>query len=100
MTQLTDPPDTLLVWDKPNTLKRLMNKEALLAQLANIYLAENSQRMATFDSAIQSGIPAEINKIAHTIKGIAANLGLNRLQYYTNELEQAAKNEITNSTQL
>ena len=93
MNQLDNSLDKMPVWDKPAALNRLMNKETLLARLVKVYLDGDSQRMAEFEKAVQGGSPVEIKNVAHSIKGIAANLSLNRLQHFSGELEQAAKDE-------
>jgi len=79
------------VWDKQGALKRLLGKEDLLKTLINVYFDENADRLENLQQTVKAEDAEKVCFISHTIKGIAANLGAERLQQQAALLENAAK---------
>ncbi len=84
-----DTEDT--IWDKEDVLKRLLNKTDLLKTLLNIYFDENPKRLADIEQAIKDQDITAVQHIAHTIKGVAANLSGIQLQEQAALMEAAAR---------
>lgn len=78
-----------------------MGKLDLLRELLALFLDENPQRLRDLKQAIEDGDVKQIHYLAHTIKGVAANLGGSRLQHKASLLEVAAKqSDISQFTEL
>ncbi|SFC15862.1 response regulator [Pseudoalteromonas denitrificans] len=78
-------------WDKEAALKRVLNKDKLLKSLIEIFLSEMPDRIAELKVAQTNKDDEFLKSIAHTIKGVAANLSGLQLQHYSFELENSAK---------
>ena len=66
------------VWqliDRDSTLARLANDEELLRELAGYFLEDNERHMIAIKKAIAGGDAAGVERAAHSLKGMAANLG-------------------------
>ena len=87
---------TAIVWDKPAALKRVLNKEKLLKSLISSFLSEMPERISELASATKLHDAENIRHVAHTIKGVAANLSGLILQEKSSQLEVAVKSENTN----
>jgi len=81
------------VWDQQATLNRLFGKEDLLKQLLELFIEENPERLCSLTLAIEDNDNKQVLLIAHTIKGVAANLSGVHLQQHAYEMEKAAKLE-------
>jgi len=81
----------LVAWDQESALKRVMNKEKLLKSLVEIFLTEMPSRIVELKNAVNNQDDESIKSIAHTIKGVAANLSALKLQHFSFELEKAVK---------
>jgi PAS domain S-box-containing protein len=86
-----DELETSRIWDKSAVLKRVLGKEKLLVALLNSYAKEMPARISQLETEIQQNNHEQISAIAHTIKGIAANLGGLKLQEASLQLEKMAK---------
>ena len=71
-------------------LKRVANKKPLFARVLGTFTA-NTRENELFDAIDGKDLAAAV-MVTHTIKGVAANLSLIRLQKYTEELETQFKN--------
>jgi len=85
-------------WDKNAVLKRVMGKEKLLRALVISFSGEMPNRIAQLNDEIMSDNTKNknhetIQMIAHTIKGVAGNLGGIVLQEYASQMEVAAKQQ-------
>ena len=87
------------IWDQDALLGRMRGKTDRVVKLVNLFLGDMPERM----SALQSKIIAEefeaCGATAHTVKGVAANLSVMRLQEAAAELEQAVKAHQTHEVQ-
>ncbi len=86
-------------WDKAGVLKRVMGKEKLLRALVASFSDEMPNRIAQLNDEIMSDDTKnknheDIQMIAHTIKGVAGNLGGIALQEYASKMEVAAKQQL------
>ncbi len=71
--QLATTEPTVLDWD--GALRNLNGDEALLRDLAAMFLVECPKLMATIGTAYATGNPAELRRAAHTLKGAAQTIG-------------------------
>ncbi|MDX2367709.1 MAG: response regulator, partial [Colwellia sp.] len=89
-------------WDKTALLKRVMGKEKLLKTLVASFNDEMPNRMIQLHDEIMLSDKdntehhQNIQMIAHTIKGVAGNLGGILLQESAKQLEQATKKQTGN----
>jgi len=84
---------TDLTWDKEGALIRIGGNEALLKTLAGIFTRDAKKQLIELKTAISKGEFQEATHLAHSIKGVAANLGGLKLQSVSATLELAAKNK-------
>lgn len=88
------------VWDKPGTLKRLMDNEALLAQILSIFFSQAESRLITIREDIQMGRTEQARATTHGLKGSAGDVGAMRLFYHLHHLEQALARDARNALAL
>jgi len=82
-----------VVWDKKAALHRVMGKEPYLLKLVDMFVDSVPEQVSQLRAAISSEDLEEAKMIAHSIKGVAANLGGLVLQSRAAEMEQAAKDK-------
>lgn len=87
--------DDTLLWNKENALKRMMGKQALLDKLTNLFLAQFPEAWTSAKTDVANYNWIEVKSHAHTLKGSAAELGLERLAQALYTLERAAGAEDT-----
>ncbi len=80
-------------WDKHGFLKRIGNKPERAARLINRFLEDVPQQLDLLEKAINQKEFEEIKKIAHGIKGSAANMGAILLANHAKQLENDCENE-------
>jgi len=66
-------------------------KPDFLARMFEIYLADEPKRFADLCAAVVSGDMVQTNYLAHSIKGAAATLGMERLCDACRDLEHSAR---------
>jgi len=76
--------------DVDDALKRVGGNLNLYKKLLGRYVEGN--HMGAFDDALGSGNMEEAAHLAHTIKGVSANLSLIKVMNVAADLEQAIKN--------
>ena len=75
--------------DYPQALRRLANKADTLNRLLGDFARNYQQAAATLATHIASADWASAQRLAHTLKGVAGNLGLQRIPTLAAELENA-----------
>ena len=81
----------LVVWDEDALLRRIRGKEKLLKLLINSFLLEMPGHMDELQQAADAANGDQVRLQAHTIKGVAGNLGGLVLQQCAAQMEGAAK---------
>jgi len=81
------------VWDQQAALKRLLGRGDLLKDLLKLFIEESPERLSSLTLAAEDNDCKQVLVIAHTIKGVAANLSGLHLQQHAYEMEKAAKRE-------
>lgn len=71
-------------------LTRMCNKEAMLAKFAKKF--PNDPSYPGLIAAFESGDMPTAFRLAHTLKGLCLNLGLDKLQASSSELTEALRN--------
>ena len=82
----------LPLWDLKSALRRLGGNQALLDQLLEDFRREQAGDAEAIRVALEAGDTASAERLAHTLKGVAGNLGAKRLQHGAGEVEQALRN--------
>lgn len=90
-TKITE--SKLLVWDKDAALKRLMGDEVLLKTVLDAFVSDMPARLDELKKALDASDYDQARRSAHSIKGVAGNLGGLSLQQQADLLEDAAKEE-------
>jgi len=62
-----------------------------VSELADMYLSDSPVQLAAMRAAIEAGVPADLVRPAHTLKGNSANLGAAELAGVCRELEATAR---------
>jgi len=75
--------------DVDNTVKRFMGNEALYLKFLNKFQADQS--VANIQQYIADQNAEETFKSAHTLKGVAANLGLDPIARYASDIVELVR---------
>jgi signal transduction histidine kinase/DNA-binding response OmpR family regulator/HPt (histidine-containing phosphotransfer) domain-containing protein len=75
--------------DHHGALKRLGGNERLLRDLLGKFAVQQGDAAAQISAALESGDQKLAERIAHTVKGVAGNLGIAALQAAAQDLEKA-----------
>jgi len=86
-----------LAWDKEAVFKRVMGKEKLMNSLISMFTSTTPNYIKELAGAIESVDREEVRHLAHTIKGVAANLSANKVREKAAEIELSAKQNDTAS---
>ena len=93
-----------IIWqliDRDATLARLANDEELLRELAGYFLEDHKPQIIALTNAIASGDAAAVERAAHSLKGMAANLGARDVTQAASELELMGRNrDLTKSADI
>ncbi len=81
------------IWDQEALVTRMRGKTDRVIKLVNLFLGDMPERIASLDEEVSGAQYDALTATAHTVKGVAANLSILRLQEAATELEQAAKNQ-------
>ncbi len=84
-------PRSPVIWDRAGMLERLMGDEEFAAEIVEAYLADFPRQIEALDAFLKSGDAAGVERQAHTIKGVAVNVGGEALGAVAFEMEQAGK---------
>jgi PAS domain S-box-containing protein len=90
--EATDEDDQpLAVFDKAGFLSRAMDDAELAALLVQTFLADAPVQMEALSTALESGETRQAEKLAHRLRGAAANMGGEALRETARMLEEAGK---------
>jgi len=85
--RLAQPQD----FDRDGFLERLLGDHALAAELAGVFLADAPALLEELSAAIGAGDASGTGRIAHTLKGLSANMGGDALSRIAAEMNELAK---------
>ena len=88
-----EPEPSLPIWDKGAALGRLMNNEALLNKLVDIFLSGAEPIFAELSAAVHNGDYETVRQRSHKLKGQTGEIGAQQLYDTMSKLEQSAKNQ-------
>ncbi|RCW64700.1 response regulator [Pseudorhodoferax soli] len=77
--------------DVASGLRRAMGKQALYRQLLDKFVAGQARVPEAIAQALQDGDPTTAERLAHTLKGVAGNIGAHDLQQHAAALEEALR---------
>lgn len=81
--------------DYNSALTRMCNSEKMLAKFVRKFL--NDKTTGELISAFESGDYETAFRMAHTLKGLCANLGLDKLHNSSSELTEALRNTVADN---
>lgn len=81
------------IWDRAAALKRVRDKMPRLLRLVSIVLDTLPEKLLELKDADQRHDYKLLSDTAHSIKGVAANMGANALMHVVANLENAARKE-------
>jgi len=76
-----------VLWDKAASLKRVGGKTERLNILLGLFMKDMPERMVSLQRAVDDCDLKEVQQLAHTVKGVAANLGALTLQELANQIQ-------------
>ena len=79
------------VYDREGFLDRLMNDAETARMVIDIFLDDIPQQIESLKRSLETSDAAAVERIAHGIKGAAANIGGEALRKLTGEIEAACK---------
>ena len=83
--------DMPIIFDRAALLDRVMDDEALMKSVLDIFWEDMPKQMTALRSFVDKGQTAEAGSQAHQIKGAAANIGALAIQQTAMEIEDAGK---------
>ncbi|MEI6670104.1 MAG: response regulator [Acidobacteriota bacterium] len=81
----------MTVFDKADLLERLMDDEDLVRTVATAFLSDFPQQFAALNVHLDKRDVPATQRLAHSIKGAAANMGANAMRSVAADLEQSAR---------
>jgi len=79
------------IFNRTELLKRLGNRENLIAKFIAMFIEEVDQSLPSLEEAIMSDDIEATVRYAHAIKGVAGNIGADSIYSITLELDAFAK---------
>lgn len=79
------------VWDHDRAFKRVGSKKHRLVQLVQLFVDDMPARVQELNSALGSGDADSVAMLAHSCKGVSANLSLDYFAEVAAEMEDQAK---------
>jgi two-component system sensor histidine kinase/response regulator len=79
------------VMDVAQALERVEGDRELLEELAHLFTDEWPKSAAEFEAALKPGDATVLERLAHGLKGAAANVGAVRLSAAASEMEKLAR---------
>ena len=89
-SQDDDAPPTI---DLDATLRRLEGDRQLLTDIVQLFLEDSPALLETIDANLQSGDAEQVERAAHSLKGLAANLDAKATMAAAWAVEQAARRQ-------
>jgi two-component system, sensor histidine kinase and response regulator len=80
------------IYDHAGALKRMGNDEELFHEMVGLLKSDAPPLIVTAQSAARAGDAMQLQRAAHTLKGLASNFGGQRAVAAGAELEKLAKN--------
>ncbi len=96
-TGISQVPSAPIVFNRKALLNRVMDDEELIQEIVEIFLENTPGRIEDLRAAVNAGDAPTARLLAHTIKGMAANLSGEALQALAQEIEDAAGSEDLNA---
>ena len=81
--------EQVVVFDDKAFTDRLSGNNALIREVVDVFLAETPKSLRAFEQAVKKQRKDEAMRLAHTIKGSAANVGGNQLRAVADRIEKA-----------
>ena len=69
-----------------------MHNDDLAATIVGVFLSDMPRQLDNLDASLKSADPAAVRLHAHTVKGVAANVGGERFRAVAAAMENEAKN--------
>jgi len=85
------PASSHVVFDKAGLLRRVMGDEKLAKEIIGVFLEDIPNHIAALKEAVANADAPVVQRVAHTIKGAAANVGALALQELASLVEKAGK---------
>ena len=84
--------DTSVIFDRRGLERRLLNDPELFGKFTQMFLDDMPIKLADLAKALETGDQDTVVRVAHTVKGLAANNGAQLLRDTAFAMEQAAVN--------
>ena len=80
----------LLTWNKNSALKRVSGREELLIKLINLFFTDAPQLINEIENNIRQQNYDDLKINSHTLKGVAGNIGAEKLMHLLKDVEECA----------
>ncbi len=80
-----------VIWKKEEFHQRAKGKQARIIRLIGMFIDEMPGRMSRVELSVDTGDMEALLNVSHEIKGVSGNMGAERLQNASAEMEMAAK---------
>ena len=84
--------ETSVIFDRQGLERRLLNDPELFGKFTQMFLDDIPLKLADLATALETGDQDTVVRVAHTVKGLAANSGAQLLRDTAFAMEQAAVN--------
>jgi signal transduction histidine kinase/CheY-like chemotaxis protein/HPt (histidine-containing phosphotransfer) domain-containing protein len=84
--------DGAVIFDREGLLERLGGEEKPMRRLIERFVDATAQRLESLGRSVLQGDFEDVQLQAHTIKGVCATIGADRMRVLSEELENASKN--------
>jgi len=92
-----DTTDSLPIFDRDALLNRLLGNESVIEPILHEFMKSTTSLMLELKTALDNADTAVAERLSHTIKGSAANIGAEVIRKTAFEMENLAKNGNLNS---
>lgn len=93
----TSHPDAISILDIPAALSRLRGKQELYQKLLQQFIQLHEDNTEQMHASLQSGDLATLQRMAHSLKGVAGTLSMGQLQQCAIQLEQTVKSNASSA---
>ena len=90
-TPILPPPDDHPIWDEEGLMERMMGDESLARTITDVFLSDMPHQLDALEASLKAADLAVVRLQTHNVKGVASNVGGERLRAVAREMENAAK---------
>ncbi|MEH6448782.1 MAG: ATP-binding protein [Oleispira sp.] len=86
--------DEIKIWDRSALMQRLGNQEQIMIKILQCFLQDTPELINKFEGYIKSKENAGLAEIAHTLKGVTANISASELHELSEKIENLIQQDL------